>query len=198
MLDFLLIRPKDQLLWRCNVPGTLRYLVVDELHTFDGAQGTDLACLIRRLRDRLEGGPELACVGTSATLGSDSMDALVGYASEVFTTVFDEASVIGEDRLSPEEYLLGRTQTERAVRREAIRFFGWPERHEQRLDPSRYERPRIICFTRPGSGCMTYLAKRFRPSMPPTSASGRRPLSAWASCCTSTRPSMSWSEPPAS
>ena len=28
--------------------------MVDELHTFDGAQGTDLACLIRRLKGRLE------------------------------------------------------------------------------------------------------------------------------------------------
>ncbi|CAA9891159.1 hypothetical protein METHB2_350038 [Candidatus Methylobacter favarea] len=28
--------------------------MVDELHTFDGAQGTDLACLIRRLKARLD------------------------------------------------------------------------------------------------------------------------------------------------
>ncbi|MBT5688935.1 MAG: DEAD/DEAH box helicase, partial [Gammaproteobacteria bacterium] len=53
MLDFLLLRPKDRPLWRFNGPETLRYLVVDELHTFDGAQGTDLACLIRRLRGRV-------------------------------------------------------------------------------------------------------------------------------------------------
>ena len=38
MLDFLLIRPIDHRLWRHNAPDTLRYLVVDELHTFDGAQ----------------------------------------------------------------------------------------------------------------------------------------------------------------
>ena len=49
MLDFLLIRPIDAALWALNDPETLRFLVVDELHTFDGAQGTDLACLIRRL-----------------------------------------------------------------------------------------------------------------------------------------------------
>ncbi len=53
MLDYLLVRPFDFRLWRYNQPDTLRYLVVDELHTFDGAQGTDLACLIRRLRVRL-------------------------------------------------------------------------------------------------------------------------------------------------
>jgi len=72
MLDFLLLRPRDQRLWRYNEPNRLRYLVVDELHTFDGAQGTDLACLVRRLRDRLLPGDGLACVGTSATLGGES------------------------------------------------------------------------------------------------------------------------------
>ena len=70
MLDYLLVRPFDFRLWRHNGPDTLRYLVVDELHTFDGAQGTDLACLIRRLRVRLRVSPgNLICVGTSATLG---------------------------------------------------------------------------------------------------------------------------------
>jgi DEAD/DEAH box helicase domain-containing protein len=53
MLDYLLVRPRDLGLWRQNGPETLRYLVVDELHTFDGAQGADVACLIRRLKERL-------------------------------------------------------------------------------------------------------------------------------------------------
>ncbi len=43
MLDYLLMRPGDQPLWRYDQPGSLRYLVVDRLHTFDGAQGSDLA-----------------------------------------------------------------------------------------------------------------------------------------------------------
>ena len=100
MLDFLLIRPRDQLLWRFNGPDTLRYLVVDELHTFDGAQGTDLAMLIRRLRHRLKcDGQRLICIGTSATLG-DASDtrSLREYAGQVFATEFDEASVIIERR----------------------------------------------------------------------------------------------------
>ena len=104
MLDFLLLRPKDRDLWRYNDPGRLKYLVVDELHTFDGAQGTDLACLVRRLRDRLGCGDDLACVGTSATVGDD-LDALTFYASNVFDTRFREDSVLREERLTPEEFL---------------------------------------------------------------------------------------------
>lgn len=41
MLDYLLVRPKDAELWKNNLPDTLKYIAVDELHTFDGAQGTD-------------------------------------------------------------------------------------------------------------------------------------------------------------
>ncbi|MCX7201755.1 MAG: DEAD/DEAH box helicase, partial [Burkholderiales bacterium] len=40
MLDYLMLRPRDRELWSRNTPTTLRYVVVDELHTFDGAQGT--------------------------------------------------------------------------------------------------------------------------------------------------------------
>ena len=137
MLDFLLIRPQDRPLWRFNKPGMLRYLVVDELHTFDGAQGTDLACLIRRLRDRLDVGPELACAGTSATIGSNAEEALIDYASQVFASQFPTQAVIGEDRLSAEEYLRGDGNT--GVLEPAEHRHGWPERDEARLDPERYE-----------------------------------------------------------
>ncbi len=79
MLDYLLVRPKDAQLWAGNSPETLKYIVVDELHTFDGgAQGTDLACLLRRLKSRLYIQPGyLCCVGTSATLGAENSGELI-------------------------------------------------------------------------------------------------------------------------
>ena len=79
-----------------------------ELHTFNGAQGTDLACLIRRLRARLRvpaGG--LVSVGTSATLGSGDEEAVREYASRVFNQHFGPDSVIGETRQPAEEFLGG-------------------------------------------------------------------------------------------
>ncbi len=108
MLDFLMLRPRDQGLWRNNAPDSLRYLVVDELHTFDGAQGTDLACLIRRLKARLlpDGGEELICIGTSATLGGEGQrEALSHYAEQVFQSPFGEDSIIGESRQGAGEFL---------------------------------------------------------------------------------------------
>ena len=106
MLDYLLLREEDQALWKNTNKDVLRYLIVDELHTFDGAQGTDLACLIRRLRDRLGLDDSLICVGTSATLGGDSgLEDLQNYATEVFGADFrNEDAVVREDRLSSSEY----------------------------------------------------------------------------------------------
>lgn len=107
MLDYLLIRPEDRTLWLQNGPDTLRFLVVDELHTFDGAQGSDLACLIRRLKARLAIEPEfLCCVGISATLGSrKEQEELTEYASAVFGETFTTNAIITEARLSAGEFL---------------------------------------------------------------------------------------------
>ena len=110
MLDYLLVRPEDSRLWDHNDEDTLRYFVVDELHTFDGAQGTDLACLLRRLTDRLHADSSKICfIGTSATMGTDDSKAAVcQYASEIFHTEFDpEHSVITENRISSEEFFAG-------------------------------------------------------------------------------------------
>lgn len=108
MLDYLLQRPKDKPLWATTDAATLRYLVVDELHTFDGAQGTDLACLIRRLKYRVGLKPgQLCSVGTSATLGSGREDLarLLHYAECIFGEAFDPEAVILEQRQTAREFL---------------------------------------------------------------------------------------------
>lgn len=109
MLDYLLMRPHDARIWKSNHPDTLKYIVVDELHTFDGAQGTDLACLLRRLKNKLfiqQG--YLCCVGTSATMGGEDSNAgMIEYARNLFGEPFDGASVISESRQTIDEFLDG-------------------------------------------------------------------------------------------
>ena len=114
MLDRLLTNENRQALWAKNTrPSSgpdwmqpLQYLVLDEFHTYDGAQGTDVAMLLRRLGHRLgiasstsplEG---VACIGTSATLGSAATATVEmrQFAERVFGQDFDDASVIGEQR----------------------------------------------------------------------------------------------------
>ncbi|MCE5972601.1 DEAD/DEAH box helicase [Sinirhodobacter sp. WL0062] len=106
MLDYLLLRGRDKPLWDQNDPETLRFLVVDEMHTFDGAQGADLALLLRRLKYRLKTpNGHLVCVGSSATLGAgeDARIDLRRYAETIFGEPFDEGAVVTETRKTPNE-----------------------------------------------------------------------------------------------
>ncbi|MDO9528357.1 MAG: DEAD/DEAH box helicase [Syntrophales bacterium] len=131
MLDYLLVRAKDFPLWKQNGE-TLRFLVVDELHTFDGAQGTDLACLLRRLKARLNT-PQgfICCVGTSATLGGEAeQDSLLDYAGKIFGESFEESAIINELRLSAGEFL------ERSL---ISRIDIVPEDEKGKLDPESYD-----------------------------------------------------------
>ena len=66
MLELLLTRSEDRELVRAAQG--LRFLVFDELHTYRGRQGADVAMLIRRCRHAF--GNDIICVGTSATMTS--------------------------------------------------------------------------------------------------------------------------------
>ncbi|GGK67580.1 DEAD/DEAH box helicase [Nocardia camponoti] len=106
MLDLLLLRSGDNPLWE-NAAATLQYLVLDEFHTYDGAQGTDVAMLIRRLGARVgvaEAGRPLGRitpVATSATLGGGShSQKLLAFAETVFGTVFEPESLVTESALT--------------------------------------------------------------------------------------------------
>ena len=110
MLDLLLQRGDDLPLWR---DADIRYVVVDEFHTYDGAQGTDVAMLLRRLAaatGHAEPGRPLGriCpVATSATLGetAGNTERIREVAEEVFGTPFAADSVIGEQRQAPGDFL---------------------------------------------------------------------------------------------
>lgn len=52
-----------------NHAAGLRFLVLDELHTYRGRQGADVAMLVRRVRERFN--DKLLCIGTSATMASE-------------------------------------------------------------------------------------------------------------------------------
>lgn len=110
MLDFGLMKGEYDSLWHFNYKdrGLLRFLVLDELHTYDGAQGTDVANLIRRLKLKLQIPQGQICpVGTSATIGSgaESKEGLVQYAAQVFGEAIDVSAIIGEERMALDAYL---------------------------------------------------------------------------------------------
>ncbi|MGP2438637.1 DEAD/DEAH box helicase [Streptomyces sp. JW3] len=114
MLDLLLQRPEDQRLWQTEGGPALAYVVLDEFHTYDGAQGTDVAMLLRRLgavAGLAEPGRPLGSVcpvATSATLGEGTPGAgggsMLEVAGQVFGTPFPADAVVGESRASVREF----------------------------------------------------------------------------------------------
>lgn len=98
MLELLLTRPHDKKV--IEAAQGLQFLVLDELHTYRGRQGADVAMLIRRTRDRMQA-PALQCVGTSATMASggtlaDQQREVSRVASLLFGSDVREENVIGE------------------------------------------------------------------------------------------------------
>lgn len=85
MLELILTRKRDAAL--VEAMANLEFLVFDELHTYRGRQGADVALLIRRLRSA--SGHDFQCVGTSATLagGASHAERRAGVA-QVGQTVF--------------------------------------------------------------------------------------------------------------
>ncbi|WP_349826869.1 DEAD/DEAH box helicase [Brevibacterium litoralis] len=122
MLDQLLLRTADQKLWEESAL-SLQYLVLDEFHTYDGAQGTDVAMLLRRLglklksywstaadprittehRDRPLG--RITPVATSATLGDkNDPGQILHFAQTVFGEEFSPDAVVTESRYTVDEW----------------------------------------------------------------------------------------------
>lgn len=99
MLEYLMTR-QDELDKKVigNCAG-LQFLVLDELHTYRGRQGADVALLVRRMRARLAG-EKFQCVGTSATMASGDAssraEAVAGVASRLFGILIKPTQVIGE------------------------------------------------------------------------------------------------------
>jgi len=106
MLELILTRPYEK-----NIVGAsqgLRFLVLDELHTYRGRQGADVSLLVRRVRDACDA-ENLQCIGTSATLAGpgtyeEQRVEIAEVATKLFGDIVKPEMVIGETlkRATPE------------------------------------------------------------------------------------------------
>jgi superfamily II DNA/RNA helicase len=86
MLELLLTRVQERPI-RDAIYDDLRFLVFDELHTYRGRQGADVAMLIRRIRAQCK--QHSTCIGTSATMVSvGSLASQREQVAQVATTIF--------------------------------------------------------------------------------------------------------------
>jgi len=101
MLEYLLIRPKDVEIFSQN---RLKYIVLDEAHTYRGAQGIEVALLMRRLKDAFLGS-KFQFFLTSATFvsgqSSNIKNELAEFASNLTGSVFQADNVIFGETHNP-------------------------------------------------------------------------------------------------
>ncbi len=98
MLELLLTRLRERSI-RDGIYENLNFLVFDELHTYRGRQGADVAMLIRRIRARCL--KPVVCIGTSATMVSGGSLAeqraeVAKVASKIFGKKFEPGQIINE------------------------------------------------------------------------------------------------------
>lgn len=101
MLEMLMTRQSEldtQVIRNCT---GLEFLVLDELHTYRGRQGADVAMLVRRVRERTNA-EHLLCIGTSATMASEGgqkerNQQVATVASTLFATPINSFNVVTED-----------------------------------------------------------------------------------------------------
>jgi superfamily II DNA/RNA helicase len=100
MLELLLTRVRERSI-RDGIYENLRFLVFDELHTYRGRQGADVAMLIRRIRSNCT--QQVISIGTSATMVSDASGNLAdqraevaGVATKLFGRAFTAEQVVNE------------------------------------------------------------------------------------------------------
>jgi superfamily II DNA/RNA helicase len=98
MLELILTRAKEHPVAN-SIYNNLQFLVFDELHTYRGRQGSDVAMLIRRIKAKAH--KPVKCIGTSATMVSggslsDQKKKIAEVANKFFGTVFTEDQVVNE------------------------------------------------------------------------------------------------------
>ncbi|SFK86004.1 DEAD/DEAH box helicase [Geodermatophilus ruber] len=107
MLEYALVRRKDGHLFKMlGQGGRLQFLVLDEMHTYSGRQGADMALLVRRFKERTGTTGTLRCIGTSATVDSgdpaEAARVIAGFASHLFGETFSPEHVVQEQYGAPE------------------------------------------------------------------------------------------------
>ena len=107
MLEYLLLRPDDTSIFDGTTGNHWKFIVLDEVHTYQGAQGGEISMLLRRVRDRVVQSQrgKLNFVGTSATLGrgSQDIDLIANFGRELFSEDVEESDIITPSFQAPSE-----------------------------------------------------------------------------------------------
>lgn len=102
MLEYMLLQPDTAPFFDNESAKNWTFIIIDEAHTYKGANGTEIAFLLRRVKERIRQHMHkpFNCIATSATLGSnDAKAGLAAFAQTLFSEPFDADDVITTERI---------------------------------------------------------------------------------------------------
>ncbi len=103
MLEYLLMRAQDQPILEKS-QGTLKWIVLDEAHSYVGAQAAEMALLLRRVRQAFGVKPEdVRIAATSATIGEgeDTRETLRKFVADLGGISCDQVEIIEGEEEQP-------------------------------------------------------------------------------------------------
>lgn len=101
MLEYLMLRPKDNVFFDGSYANNWKFIVFDEAHVYNGSTGIEVSMLFRRLKARL-GNQNIKYILTSATLGDEKENAEVAeFAKNLCNADFNSNDVVRAARITP-------------------------------------------------------------------------------------------------
>lgn len=99
MLEYLMLRPADNVFFDGEFARNWKYIVLDEAHTYTGSTGIEVSMLLRRVVAKLHN-PKLQYILTSATLGDQNSNTeVVNFAENLCNATFYEQDIIRAHRI---------------------------------------------------------------------------------------------------
>ena len=99
MLEYLMLRPEDNVFFDGPKSKNWKFIVLDEAHTYTGSTGIEVSMLLRRLMAKLKKN-DLQFILTSATLGNEkSNDEVIEFANKLCSVDFKKENIIRAKRI---------------------------------------------------------------------------------------------------
>ena len=94
MLEYMLLRPGDNIIFSEENAFKWQYVVFDEAHSYTGAKGIEVSNLVKRVKAML-GRDDIRFILTSATLGDENADdEIVRFGNSLCTAAFSKDSIV--------------------------------------------------------------------------------------------------------
>ena len=103
MLEYLLLRPGDNVFFNEQNAINWHSIIIDEAHTYGGAKGIEVGSLIKRVKAMLARN-DIQFILTSATLGDEKSNSeIIKFAEALCNAKFDDSSIVRAYTIAPQK-----------------------------------------------------------------------------------------------